>query len=54
MKFVLLLTLWASDSPKPEVWVLDSGLSGEQCIAQMEAGYSPTMMGILSCEVDHE
>ena len=54
MKFVLLLTIWSETTPVPEVYVLDFGLTGEDCIAQIEDQYSPTSVGILSCEVEGE
>lgn len=51
--FVLLLTIWPTGTPRPEVYALGTGLTGEQCIAQLIDSYSPTSVGILSCEVDH-
>jgi len=52
MKFVLLLTIWSETTPVPEVYVLDFGLTGEDCIATLEDSYKVDSMGILSCEVD--
>ena len=54
LKFVLLLTLWSADTPRPEVYVLDSGLTGEDCIERLLESYAEDSIGTLSCEVDKE
>jgi len=52
VKFVLLLTLWSADTPVPEVYVLDSGITGQYCIEMLLESYAPDSIGVLSCEVD--
>ena len=53
--FVLLLSAWAGDSPAADVYVLDSGLTGEDCIQgildinEQDPRWSN---GVPSCEVD--
>ena len=55
MKFVLLLTVWNIVSPAPDVYVLDSGLTGEECIAAMFDWQSAEDNGLgnLSCKFDY-
>ena len=55
MKFVFLLTIWTAQAPVPEVYVVDAGLTGEQCIAAMVQydAIDPThAAGTPSCEID--
>ena len=55
MTYILLLTIWSADTPQPDVYVLQSGLTGEQCIAGM-VDFKPMEdngVGNLSCEFDH-
>lgn len=55
MKFVLLLTVWNTVSPAPDVYVLDSGLTGEACIFAMHdfRAMEDNGIGNLSCEFDY-
>lgn len=53
VKFVLLLTLWTADGNPPDVYVLDHGMTGEDCIERLLDFYQPDSAGNLSCEVDH-
>ena len=54
-QFILLLTLWTAESAHPDVYVLDSGMSGMDCIEAMIATESEAveLRGILSCEFDY-
>lgn len=51
--FVLLLTIWGTEDV-PQVWALDTALSGEDCIQGMlDAANTAEKMGAsLSCEFD--
>lgn len=50
--FVLLATMWYGDAPA-DVWVIDSGISGEDCVYAM-IELEPLMRDnvALSCEFD--
>lgn len=49
--FVFLVTFWAADAA-PEVVVLESGMSGEDCIAMLERYDDANLPGEPSCEID--
>lgn len=53
MKYILLLTIWNLESP--DVYFLESGLSGQDCIARLESMYAiqESGLGELACVVDH-
>ena len=53
--FVLLLTIWHTDTHVPDVYVMDYGLTGEDCIDAMFAfeNIEDTGVGTLSCEFDN-
>ena len=53
-KFAFIVTIWFADGTPPDVYVMDSNLTGEDCIAAM-IDYAPTaaaMGWIGSCEID--
>lgn len=56
LKFVFLLTIWNAEQEMNHVYVVDSGLTGEDCIAAVE-NYALTnpeyTHGLPSCEIDH-
>ena len=56
LEYVFLLTIWTAESPAADVYVMDSGMSGADCIAAIE-NYNATSpnwsRGIPSCEIDH-
>lgn len=57
LAFALILTLWHADAP-PDVYVMDSGLTGEDCIAGLAASAArmadgPTVAGAeWGCVID--
>lgn len=53
--FILLLTLWTAEGPAPIVHVVDSNMSGTDCIQGMIAMESEAIElgGIISCEFDY-
>ena len=55
MKFVLLLTVWNTVTPVPDVYVLNHSLTGEECIAAMFDWQSAEDNGLgnLSCKFDN-
>lgn len=53
MKFLFILTVWWA--PTPEVFVMDHSLSGEDCIAKIEAyvALDPQLdLATPSCEME--
>ncbi len=54
-QFILLLTIWTAETPHPDVYVIDSGMSGTDCIEAMIATEAEAehLRGILSCEFDY-
>jgi len=53
--FMLLLTLWTADNPRPQVDVINTNMTGADCISAMMI-LEPAVWGngyILSCEFDY-
>lgn len=55
MLYAFLLTVWAVESPVADVYVMESGLSGSECMAAMQAynsDFPDWARGVPSCEID--
>lgn len=52
--FVFLVTVWTADGTPPDVYAMDTGLTGEDCIAAL-IDYHATAVAMgwsASCEID--
>lgn len=53
--FIFLLTIYSAETPRPQVYVMNSGLSGTDCIAAIKNYNTTSPMwshGNPSCEID--